>query len=285
MSVPKRVRWACPNGCPAVLASSRPRRDDVARYCLACSAKTGRLVLRVAPALETKRASKAATAKAKKAAAATRTAERETAHFTVHGVDLREELRKLWALPIARELRAKLHPQRRIPPPDLIVTNRPKGTNLYDVADWRKHTIRINRIPGHDMFTVRDTLAHELAHILAPQARHGTAWKTAYRLLCEQAYGVRPRVDDRFIHETHTKMRTAAGAAPHSTPPRPDHPDRHAHLPGCALDPDHNGACKMAPEPEGGVTFRDGNDDDVPAADDHTLQLDPNENPYTENGS
>jgi hypothetical protein len=79
VSTTKRVRWACPNGCPAVLGPSRPRRDDVARYCLTCSAKRGRLVLRTAPSLEAKRESKAERAKAKKAAAAARAAAREAA--------------------------------------------------------------------------------------------------------------------------------------------------------------------------------------------------------------
>ena len=204
----KRVRWACPNGCPAVLASTRPRRDDVARYCLSCSAKSGRLVLRTAPALDTKREAKAVAAKAKKAARAQRATERETAYHTVHGVDLREELKKLWSLPIARELRTKLHPQHRVTPPKLVVRNRSEK-GRYGVAWWHRHEILINRIPGHDAFDVRDTLAHEVAHILTPGARHDVAWKTAFRLLCEQAYGVRPRVENRFTNAD-TMMRTAA---------------------------------------------------------------------------
>ena len=278
----KRVRWYCPNGCAAVLASTRPRRDDVARYCLPCSAERGRLILRTAPTLETKRAAKKVGWKRMRAVAAATTAERETAYFTVHGVDLREELKKLWALPIARELRAKLSPLRRVAPPSLVVRNRNAKTNRYGVYYSSEHKIVINRIDGHDEHTVRDTLAHELAHALAPGAHHGVAWKTAYRLLCEQGYGVRPRVENRYIHETHEMMRATAGAAP-----RPDHPDRHVHLPGCALDLNHTGACKMAPEREheDGVTFRDDSDDDMPAADDQTLQLDPNVNPRTENGS
>ena len=213
MSAVKRVRWACPNGCPAVLASSRPRRDDVARYCLPCSAKRGRLVLRAAPALESKRAAKVTATKAEKVARAERTAEHAAAYHTVHGVDLRTELKKLWTLPIARVLRAKLHSLHRTAPPKLVVRNRAAGTNRYGVANCAEHTIRINRIPGHDEHTVRDTLAHELAHILAPRAHHGIAWKAAYRLLCEEAYGVRPRVENRYIRETHEMMRAAADDA------------------------------------------------------------------------
>ena len=219
---PKRVRWACPNGCSAVLGSLRPRRDDVARYCLPCSAKRGRLVLRIAPALEAKRAAKVSSGKTKKAARAARAAERETAYYTVHGVDLREELKKLWSLPIARELRAKLDPNEidRTAPPNLLVRTRHLGANRMGVAWWHRHEILINRIPGQDAFDVRDTLAHEVAHILTPRARHGIAWKTAFRLLCEQAYGVRPRVENRFT-DADKMMRAAAVGTTEPTPPAP----------------------------------------------------------------
>ena len=228
MSATKRVKWYCPNGCPAVLASTRPRRDDVARYCLACSEKRGRLVLRTAPAIVKKREAKVAAAQAQKAARAERAAERATAYHTIHGVDLREELKKLWALPIARELRAKLHPQHRVTPPKLVVRTRSTPHHRYGVAYCHRHEILMNRIPGHDAFVVRDTLAHEVAHILTPGARHGIPWKTAFRLLCEQAYGVRPRVENRFT-DADKLMRVAAD------PPPP------THKPDCAsydFDPD-----------------------------------------------
>ena len=39
--------WSCPNGCGSVRGGKRPRRDDVVRYCLPCSTKSGRLVERV----------------------------------------------------------------------------------------------------------------------------------------------------------------------------------------------------------------------------------------------
>lgn len=47
-------RWTCPNCSSTKLAPSKPRRDDVRRYCLACSEKTGRLVQRVCPVLQKK---------------------------------------------------------------------------------------------------------------------------------------------------------------------------------------------------------------------------------------
>ena len=54
-------RWVCPTCAAGCLAPSRPRLDDVRRYCLTCSKRTGRLVQRVCPAQE--RARQAATAR------------------------------------------------------------------------------------------------------------------------------------------------------------------------------------------------------------------------------
>lgn len=48
----RRVRWLCPNGCPAVLGPTRPPIDAVCRYCLRCSTTSRTLVTRTAPALE-----------------------------------------------------------------------------------------------------------------------------------------------------------------------------------------------------------------------------------------
>lgn len=56
----KQARWKCPQCGAGILAPTKPRRDDVRRYCLPCSAKGGRLVERIAPALEAKREQRAA---------------------------------------------------------------------------------------------------------------------------------------------------------------------------------------------------------------------------------
>jgi len=92
------VRWECPRCGNRVNAPERPRKDDVRRWCLACSAMTGRLVERSSPTLERRREESAARSAAK--AARKRGAER--ARYTVtlkdgNGVDrdldVRAELR------------------------------------------------------------------------------------------------------------------------------------------------------------------------------------------------
>ena len=90
-----------------MLASSRPRRDDVARYCLPCSKKTGRLVRRAAPVLEAGRAARAVRTKSKRAAKVTREKAAEAARYLVDGVDLRAAMLGAWALPVAREWRKR----------------------------------------------------------------------------------------------------------------------------------------------------------------------------------
>ena len=56
----KQMRWKCEQCDNGLLAPSRPRKNDVRRYCLPCSAKRGTLVERIAPALEKKREQRAA---------------------------------------------------------------------------------------------------------------------------------------------------------------------------------------------------------------------------------
>lgn len=51
----KQARWKCPACGHGLLAPTRPRRNDVRRYCLPCSSKAGVLVERVAPALDAQR--------------------------------------------------------------------------------------------------------------------------------------------------------------------------------------------------------------------------------------
>lgn len=55
----KRVRWKCAKCDNGVLGPGRPRRNNVVRYCLPCSAKAGVLVERFCPAQENKRKRKA----------------------------------------------------------------------------------------------------------------------------------------------------------------------------------------------------------------------------------
>jgi hypothetical protein len=105
---PAKVRWTCPNACPAVLGPKRPRRDDVSRYCLSCSAKKGRLVERSAPSLEKRKADAARRLAEKRERAKRRADERLTVRWTAGDVDLRTAFKLALRLPSLRSAKPGL---------------------------------------------------------------------------------------------------------------------------------------------------------------------------------
>src|SRR5262245_877672 len=70
------MRWICERCDSAANAPARPRRDDVRRYCLACSKETGKLVQRRCPKLDDRRAARAQRDKERARAKATKQRER-----------------------------------------------------------------------------------------------------------------------------------------------------------------------------------------------------------------
>lgn len=92
-------RWVCPTCGSGANAPERPRKNDARRYCLDCSAKTGFLVERRAPALEARRATTAL--RSKDRAAVKREAGRQRwivrlpdANDVARDLDVRSELRQ-----------------------------------------------------------------------------------------------------------------------------------------------------------------------------------------------
>jgi hypothetical protein len=109
----KMIRWACPNGCPGVLGPSRPRRDDVRRYCLKCSEDSGRLVERVAPVIERRRQSAKERAKRKRALAP----RKRVTTFGLNGAGRLEPVEWLWpwsSMPAPVDVRYSSKPRRPI---------------------------------------------------------------------------------------------------------------------------------------------------------------------------
>jgi predicted SprT family Zn-dependent metalloprotease len=186
----RQVRWACPAGHPAVLGPSKPRRMSTCRYCLLCSSHAAQLVERTAPALERQRDERAQKLVARRAAKKQKTAEQLAAYYTVVGINLLDEMRAALKCAVFKGMKE----------PTLIVRNSTRGT--YGRAWYNKHQILVNRMPGLTPNDVRDTLLHELAHLktgrTSRREHHGVAWKTNFRLACEQFLGVRPRVHTRF---------------------------------------------------------------------------------------
>lgn len=196
-----KVRWNCPTGQhPGVLASTRPAKDAIVRYCLPCSVKTGKLVLRTAPALERKRATAATAAatkakaqRARQAAAKVKAKAAEDARYTVEGVDLRKEMDKLLKLRVFGGRQGRLFRN----PPELVISRRtqyPSSQLGYAEmhGSWGHYRITVATYPGQTLADARETLVHELVHV-AVGLNHGhdatfretmtKAFREAYKVL------------------------------------------------------------------------------------------------------
>lgn len=103
----KQIRWKCEQCGKGLLAPSRPRKNDVRRYCLPCSAKRGTLVERIAPALQNKSERKQTQRKQlvakrrERMATSPKTYEMNYRKYLTkytHGWHIQTEAKKLWKL-------------------------------------------------------------------------------------------------------------------------------------------------------------------------------------------
>ena len=104
----KQTRWKCPICENGLLAPQRPRLDDVRRYCLPCSAKSGKLVERIAPALEAQRtrrneqrsnrAKKKRQSAQRKQNTPRKIAERTYSKQGEYGMNIKRETARLWQM-------------------------------------------------------------------------------------------------------------------------------------------------------------------------------------------
>lgn len=195
----KKVRWECPNQKhPGVLSSSRPAKDSIVRYCLPCSMETGKLTARIAPALERKRAASAQTAAAKakakrarEAAAKAKKKAAEDAKYMVDGVDLRVEMKKLLKLRAFGGKTGRLFRN----PPELVISRRTRYPSRHGYAEPWRNRITIATWPGQHLPDARETLVHELTHIVVGQRGgewHGADFRRTMTAAFKEAYKVLP---------------------------------------------------------------------------------------------
>lgn len=169
----KNTRWKCPTCNGGVLAPTRPRLNDVRRYCLPCSAKAGVLVARIAPALEKQREVKTqqrrAKAKTQRAKTAARNAPRKAQAKAMKQRDaiFNKEADKLWTLfqKAIPDYSIGLRPQLRI-----VFTRQNRGAS--GVWNGTTATVRVGRGSEGGVRTWA-VLAHELCHAAHERSRQG----------------------------------------------------------------------------------------------------------------
>lgn len=181
-------RWVCPACQGGVLGPQRPRKDDVRRYCLKCSAKTGRLVERSCPALEKSRAAAREATRARIASQRTRAAATAKARRTVGDVDLLDEAQRLWKLPALRDA------SRSAPLPAIEIRRR-KTARTSGSYGWGRDVVVT---AGTDVGSAVEIMLHELVHAaLGVSEGHSIRFWQLLRAAAKEAW---PEVDFRF-HE------------------------------------------------------------------------------------
>lgn len=163
----KNVRWKCEICNSGLLAPSRPRMNDVRRYCLQCSADTGKLVHRVAPSLEKKRAVK------KVAATKRTTSKRATVAKKVAPIKEQQRINALRCKMIHKEaerlwrLMKPYHNGR--PLPEINIVRAQNRGRQYGFAMRNSIQVNVDRDQTIERSKrVWEVLAHELVHCAVP---------------------------------------------------------------------------------------------------------------------
>ena len=162
-----QVRWKCDICNHGLLAPTKPRINDVRRYCLPCSSKTGKLVERVAPSLEKQRTAKKAAAKKRNVAKRATVAKRTAPAKAQQRVDaqrakmIHNEAEKIWKL---------MQPYHKGKPlPKIKIVRGKNWGSQYGHAGFNYIQVNVDRSQSVGRSKrVWEVLAHELCHIAVP---------------------------------------------------------------------------------------------------------------------
>jgi hypothetical protein len=144
------------------------------RYCLKCSAKSTKLVLRTSPKLERERGLARERRESKQQTAAERKIKQTAAAYTWDGMDLRYALYVLCKLEcvadvVSTEKLPSFHVRR--------CSARPRRLGVCWPEESR---IQVSVWPGLKWESILETLAHEMAH-LVDYRRHPDVWRGSRR--------------------------------------------------------------------------------------------------------
>jgi hypothetical protein len=205
-------RWVCPICRRGINAPSRMSADDVRRFCLGCSKKTGKLVRRKAPALERQRAASRERSTRKqqskrKAEARKRKAQKARDHERrfIMGHDVQALCKRWYALKAWGD-RTREGPfgTFRMPsrPPELVVRlGDKKHLTAHAYPAGHRITMTVPKTwktpaPEREADLLM-TIVHELAHLFAPLSEyHGPAFQEKF---CAAVHAIWGRAVSRDI--------------------------------------------------------------------------------------
>ena len=160
------VLWLCPDAKHSgTRAPSRPRKDDIRRYCLECSVASGRLTERVSPRLKAQR-EKAAVRNAQRRA---KTKQSGRSYYMVDGADAEVLMRKLARLPGFRGYwsRSKDWRMGRHDYPKLVIHRcRRLPSTKFAHANTEDNEIHLYVTQASTANRMRAILLHELTHFV-----------------------------------------------------------------------------------------------------------------------
>jgi uncharacterized Zn finger protein (UPF0148 family) len=191
-------RWVCPKCEDGCLAPSRPRKDDVRRYCLECSKKTGRLVERICPAhqKEAQQRTERRQTKQKEKAAAVKEA-RNSYPNNLYKAAKKYARLKTWGVDLTK-----------------VAVRIRRGTSVYSSGHAYYYENRYVVTAGTHEGDAHDTIIHELAHHCCHKRglrkeHHGARFRAFLHAAVEEVVGHRVFVNGK----TRWDFRTACAEA------------------------------------------------------------------------
>jgi hypothetical protein len=192
----KQVRWKCAICNHGLLAPMKPRKNDVRRYCLPCSSKTGKLVERISPTLEKQREIKTVQRKVQtqkknaKVSVKKKVRREKVSSVNKRQAMIEKEGQRIW------KLMEGWHKGKPMPQIQIKDARKERGHGWSNCRNLIQVNIRRNQTERGSKWAWY-VLAHELAHVACPpllrDGKRDSHHKEFYRALkhaCEKRWKV-----------------------------------------------------------------------------------------------
>lgn len=211
--------WRCPTCNSGVRAPARMRRDNALRYCLKCTAKTGKLVERVCPSAQAERERRAAERAEADAKKRDRAAAKSASYAQTERGKLEAKAREWLKLDAFKDGLAKY--RHRTPTFEIRLSGERSRTWL----ERREEPTKPDGLPGNVTYIEKTeryarpkfssghawygqgrfvvtagtdegdalaTILHEIAHLAAWEHGHGPGWRSVFADAVQEVTGERP---------------------------------------------------------------------------------------------